>query len=320
MKWMRARGRAKGQRVFHFRTWGGARSGAGRKPNGRRSGVSHLRRPAHAERHPLHVTLRIRAGLPALREHELFIEVRRALVAGRERFGFRLVHFSVQRDHLHLLAEAASRRALSRGVQGLSVRVARAVNRRLQRHGKVFADRYHARALKTPRSVRWALRYVLLNVRKHERGAWGVPFGFVDVGHGLPLRGPPIAGKRVWADNAVLRAWTLRNLIEYWGPWATRLREGPSALDGQHALVCWGVLGVSRLHYTLTTGHIVSKTGAGQYALGAFEQSDRIVSEALRLCVDQALASHYANLSERRADVVDFVALVMDSALRVGAV
>jgi REP element-mobilizing transposase RayT len=142
--------------------------------------VSHQRRPAHAERHPLHVTLRIRRGLPALREHELFIEVRRALVAGRERFGFRLLHFSVQRDHLHPLAEAADRRALSRGVQGLSIRIARAVNRRLQRRGRVFADRYHARALRTPRSVSWALRYVLLNVRKHERGAGSVPFGFVD--------------------------------------------------------------------------------------------------------------------------------------------
>jgi len=179
MKEVRGR-RSKRQRAFHFHTWGGARAGAGRKPSGRRAGVAHLRRPAHAARHPLHVTLRIRAGLPALREHELFIQVRRALVAGRERFGFRLVHFSVQRDHLHLLAEAASRRALSRGVQGLSIRVARAINRRLQRHGKVFADRYHARALKTPRSVRWALRYVLLNVRKHERGAWDLPFGFVD--------------------------------------------------------------------------------------------------------------------------------------------
>jgi REP element-mobilizing transposase RayT len=115
-----------------------------------------------------------------LRQHELFLEVRRALVAGRERFGFRLVHFSVQRDHLHLLAEAADRRALSRGVQGLSVRLARAINRRLQRRGKVFMDRYHARALKTPRAAHWALRYVLLNARKHERGAAAVPFGFVD--------------------------------------------------------------------------------------------------------------------------------------------
>jgi len=174
------RGREEGQHAFQFRTWGGARAGAGRKPKGARAGVSHLRRPAHAQRHPLHVTLRIRRGLPALREHQLFMQVRRALVAARERFGFRLIHFSVQRDHLHLLAEAANRRALSRGVQGLSIRVARAVNRQLHCRGKVFADRYHARALKTPRTVRWALRYVLLNVRKHERGVSAVPSGFVD--------------------------------------------------------------------------------------------------------------------------------------------
>lgn len=168
------------QRAFEFRTWGGARAGAGRKPKGARAGVSHLRRPAHARRHPLHVTLRVRAGLRSLREHKLFLAVRRALTAGRDRLGFRLVHFSVQRDHLHLVAEAQDRRALSRGVQGLSVRVARAINRRLRRRGKVFADRYHARALTTPRSVRWALRYVLLNARKHERGASAVPFGFID--------------------------------------------------------------------------------------------------------------------------------------------
>jgi len=166
------------QSAFKFRTWGGARAGAGRKPNGRWAGVSHLGRPVHSRHHPLHVTLRVRQGLSTLREHELFLEVRRALAAGRERFGFRLVHFSVQRDHLHLLAEARDRRALSRGVQGLSIRVARAINRRLRRHGRVFADRYHARALKTPRAARWALRYVLLNVRKHEPQA--VPFGFVD--------------------------------------------------------------------------------------------------------------------------------------------
>jgi len=166
------------QRAFRFRTWGGARTGAGRKPKGVRAGVSHRRRPAHVKCHPLHVTLHVQSGLTALREHELFLVVRRALVAGRERFGFRLVHFSVQRDHLHLLAEAENRRALSRGVQGLSIRIARAINRRLRRRGKVFAERYHSRPLKTPRETRWALRYVLLNARKHEPGA--VPPGFVD--------------------------------------------------------------------------------------------------------------------------------------------
>jgi REP element-mobilizing transposase RayT len=139
----------------------------------------------------VHVTLCVRRGISSLREPALFSIVRLALSAAKERFGFTLVHFSVQRDHLHLIAEARDRRALTRGLQGLSIRVARAVNRRLKREGRVFAERYHARALKTPRAVRFALRYVLLNVRKHATAQIGkspsrrtapapVPPGFID--------------------------------------------------------------------------------------------------------------------------------------------
>ena len=147
-----------GQLELGFRARGGARKGAGRRPKGNVAGVSHLRRPVLSPRHPLHVTLRVVAGLPSLRRWGLFTEVRSALARAQERFGFRLVHFSVQSNHLHLIAEAADRCALSRGLQGLTVRVARAVNRRLQRTGRLFADRYHARALKTPRAAHFALR------------------------------------------------------------------------------------------------------------------------------------------------------------------
>lgn len=158
---------------FEFRTWGGARANAGRPPRGRTAGGSHLRRPSHSFAHPLHITLRVVPGIGSLRTRSVFSAVRGALAGGKQQFGFSLVHFSVQRDHLHLIAEAKDRRALSRGMQGLSIRVARAVNAQLGRHGKLFADRYHARALKTPRTVRLALRYVLLNVRKHLRGPQG---------------------------------------------------------------------------------------------------------------------------------------------------
>jgi REP element-mobilizing transposase RayT len=175
------------QLAFRFRTWGGARKGAGRPPKGGAAGVSHLRRPALSRHHPLHVTLRIVAGVPSLRG-ALFRKVRRALGEGQERFGFRLVHFSVQSNHLHLIAEAADRRGLSRGMQGIAIRVARAVNGALSRAGRVFADRYHARALTTPRATYFALRYVLLNARKHQRStrsprrasASELPSGFVD--------------------------------------------------------------------------------------------------------------------------------------------
>jgi REP element-mobilizing transposase RayT len=114
---------------------------------------------------------------------KLFGRVQLALANGQQRFGFRLVHFSVQSNHLHLIAEAGDRRALSRGMQGLAVRLARAVNRRLERKGRVFAERYHARALRTPRAVHFALRYVLLNVKKH---AHSVPPGFIDARSSAP--------------------------------------------------------------------------------------------------------------------------------------
>src|SRR5262245_29007489 len=111
------------------RGWGGARRGAGRKPQGARPGVPHRPRAALAARHPVHVTVRVRTGLPSLRGAQVRPVIFTALAAGAERFGFRLVHFSVQTNHLHLLAEARDRRALARGVKGLLVRLARALNR-----------------------------------------------------------------------------------------------------------------------------------------------------------------------------------------------
>jgi hypothetical protein len=66
-----------------------------------------------------------------------------------------------------MLVEADGRESLSRGMQGLAIRMARALNRAWTRTGKVFADRYHAHVLRTPREVRNALAYVLGNARKH---------------------------------------------------------------------------------------------------------------------------------------------------------
>jgi hypothetical protein len=80
----------------------------------------------------------------------------------------------VQRDHLHLIVEAEDGRALSRGIQGLAIRLAKALNRVLCRRGRVWGDRDHVRALSTPREVRKALVYVLQNWRKHMPGIRGL--------------------------------------------------------------------------------------------------------------------------------------------------
>ena len=148
---------------------GGPRPGAGRPP-GPRPRVHHVRRPEFSPRHPAHVTLRLRSGLPSLRRRRFLRQLQPSLRRLREREDFRLVHYSVQRDHLHLIVEADSRWAFGRGMRALGQRVAHAVNRACRRRGPVLDGRYHLRVLSTPRQVRNALAYVLLNARKH---GWG---------------------------------------------------------------------------------------------------------------------------------------------------
>jgi REP element-mobilizing transposase RayT len=105
-------------------------------------------------------------------------ELERTFAALREqRSDFRLAHYSIQKDHAHFIVEARDRDALARGMKALCARFARAVNRVLGRAGRVLRDRYHLHVLQTPREVRNALRYVLLNVRKHFPG-WSSAIGY----------------------------------------------------------------------------------------------------------------------------------------------
>jgi REP element-mobilizing transposase RayT len=155
------------QEELPFKTRGGPRPGAGRKPKGARACVSHHGRVAFARAQPVHVTARLRAGLPSLRRKDAHRAILRAFGAGAERNGFRLTQYSVQSTHVHLIIEAPNRLALSRGMQGLLIRVARALNRAWQRKGSVFSDRYHDRVLRSPKEVRNALAYVLNNAKRH---------------------------------------------------------------------------------------------------------------------------------------------------------
>lgn len=149
-----------------FRMHGRRRVGAGRPPVGDKAGVPHARRPSIKARDPILATIKVLPEIWNLRGRRVVHEILEALFAGRLRW-IRIVHFSVQRDHIHLIVEAANTDHLSRGMQGLTVRLARAINRAMNRRGTVFKERFHARVLRTPREVRHALAYVLGNARKH---------------------------------------------------------------------------------------------------------------------------------------------------------
>jgi REP element-mobilizing transposase RayT len=155
------------QTSLDFRRHGGARRGAGRKPKGDKAGVPHRPRADLTGREPVLVTLKILSALTSLRTTRVFRRIERSLTKAAERNGGRIVEYSVQRDHVHLVVETNGRLSLARVIQGLAVRLARGLNRIMGRCGRVFADRYHSRVLRTPRQVRNALAYVLCNARKH---------------------------------------------------------------------------------------------------------------------------------------------------------
>ena len=143
--------------------------------------------------------------------------------------------------------------------------------------------------------------------------------------HGVTVFGPPCEDVPVWTDREALAAWTHQNLDDYWRPWLRR----SSRLWSRPGLACvhswgpaWGVLGVSRLHYTLATGAITSKYGAGLYARNVFQPRwRRIVDECLRLRRGNTGQPDgkpgYRTPLHRRRDALDFVSMAIDEAHRI---
>jgi putative transposase len=180
----------KGQQLSLPRTggWGGKRRNAGRKrASGERSRVQHVKRPPHKDRHPVHVTLRAKAGLPSFRQqriHRLFAEVLRDQRRRRYKDDFRVIHFSIQSNHIHLMVEANTERVggrydpLRSGVSGLEIAFARRLNMLLRRKGKVWDDRYHRRDLKTPTETAIGYAYLFDNYTHH--GEWSYGEGVLD--------------------------------------------------------------------------------------------------------------------------------------------
>jgi REP element-mobilizing transposase RayT len=170
---MQTRANKEGQRCWVMPTpakkltHGGKRAGAGRKPaDGSRERGHHARLPIDP-RHPQHVVLRTREDVGRLRIEPIVEVVRSAIRALAERADFRVVHFSLQRNHLHFLIEAASNAALESGMHRLTIRLVKGINASLGRSGKVFDGRYHSTPITTPTQARNALAYVLNNWRKH---------------------------------------------------------------------------------------------------------------------------------------------------------
>jgi REP element-mobilizing transposase RayT len=153
-------------------TWGGKREGAGR-PRQKGSIQRNVRRPELKKDCPVHVTLRVVKEVGRLRRPAAYGALQRAVAACLGRIDFRIVHTSIQGNHIHLLVEADNKRALGNGMRAFMVSAAQHLNAASGRRGTVFPTRYHAVQLTTPKQVRAALAYVLNNWRRHQEDTAG---------------------------------------------------------------------------------------------------------------------------------------------------
>ena len=148
--------------------------------------MPHDRRPELGKATAVHVTLRCTSKTPHLRTKRRFRCIKRAVAKANRNVAFRVVHYAVLGNHLHVIVEADSKRALSKGVQTLALSISRSLNAQSVRAcggnldprrgawskragwlGKVFRDRYHSHELTTPAELAQAVRYVLNNALKH---------------------------------------------------------------------------------------------------------------------------------------------------------
>jgi REP element-mobilizing transposase RayT len=218
------------QQELVFRTWGGKRDGAGRPPKGPRSSERHKKRASFVAREPLHVNVRVERDVGRLRTWHMYKAIREATICAAKREDFHIVHLSIQSNHLHLIVEARHKTALARGMQGFQISAAKHINRVIskrrgvRRTGRVFTDRYHARILKSPKSVRNALAYVVNNWRHHheDRASFARTWRVDPYSTGIFLGGWK---EQVQSETAFRPPPTYESLIA-WFPRVWLLREG----------------------------------------------------------------------------------------------
>jgi REP element-mobilizing transposase RayT len=216
-------------------TWGGKRPGAGR-PRKKGAVPRNVRRPELSRHTPVHLSLRVHKGVGRLRRPAAYAAIHKAVAACMGRPDFRIIHISIQSNHIHLLVEADDRRGLANGTRAFMISAAQHLNRARGRRGQVFIQRYHAVQLTTPKRARAAIAYVLNNWRRHREDlagtaqlranvdpyssgilfdGWREPTAFVIPNGYQPL---PICGARSWLLTVGWRKHPLIGLRETPGP------------------------------------------------------------------------------------------------------
>ena len=156
---------------------GGQRPGAGRKRL-HSKGVAHRVREKVSHRHTLHLNFKLRVFI----RNKLCLKILKRAIKNCRSHGLKVLHFSLQSNHLHLLVEAPNNEILTRAMRSLSVTFSKGIGK-----GRVQLERYHLHVLRSLKETRNAVHYVLFNEQKHTglKKAYMNPYSSLAVVHDL---------------------------------------------------------------------------------------------------------------------------------------
>lgn len=136
---------------------GGLRPGSGRRRI-HSKGVAHRIREKVTHNTPIHINFKYKLNIRS-RNFKTILE--RSIENASDK-GLTITHYTIQSNHVHLIAEAQNNRSLSCGMKSLTTTIVKLFNK-----GSIQIERYHLHVLKTPTETQNALKYVLYNDLKH---------------------------------------------------------------------------------------------------------------------------------------------------------
>jgi REP element-mobilizing transposase RayT len=136
-------------------------------PLHKRGYVPHRKREKLPAKTPIHATIKIRSNIvQTLRNKIVFKKISKAILRARVQ-GLRIIHFTVQKDHLHLLIETHNNKELAKGMQALGISLAKSLKNLTKVKGPIYKERYHLHILKTVQEIKNVKAYILGNAHKH---------------------------------------------------------------------------------------------------------------------------------------------------------
>ena len=129
-------------------------------------GIRHCRRAEINRPRPLHLTIKLNKA--QIQNKTILKHLKYAISRGRLQ-GLRIIHFSLEHDHVHLYAESDSNVILTKSMKALGVSFAKRLNNFFKSRGQVYKTRFHLRILRSASEVKNVINYILKNGIKHKK-------------------------------------------------------------------------------------------------------------------------------------------------------